>query len=250
MIIATYLNEAGEVSGFHESGSVFVFEERPDHWALLKCVPYDLDGPPGLAAIKRAIAELAAAAAPCRVLITNRLHGLPYALLQEEYGFRLWTSEGPVMSQLDHVARREREVADAAAQDAGGCCPPRRPAGIPTQGSGPPPEPEPVGLPAARHYRLDLDAALSARPDLNSREVLLPVLYAGDFAELDVVCDHLPRWLPQALSQLGLAADIGAPAGTPPMITARVFGPKDGKMTGRPPLRVLQGGCGGGGCGA
>ena len=47
---------------------------------------------------------------------------------------------------------------------------------------------------------------MRAVPGLNSRQILMPVLEGGAFSEVEVICDHLPRWLERKIADLGLEA--------------------------------------------
>jgi hypothetical protein len=58
-------------------------------------------------------------------------------------------------------------------------------------------------------FRLDLSAALAARPDLTSKKILRPFLDRAAFLELRVLFDHLPPWLEAELGARGLRAGTG-----------------------------------------
>jgi hypothetical protein len=53
-------------------------------------------------------------------------------------------------------------------------------------------------------YRLDLKEALAQNPDLTSKKILKPFFLSTKFDQLEISCDHAPRWLPEAAAELGL----------------------------------------------
>ena len=63
------------------------------------------------------------------------------------------------------------------------------------------PPPEDLG---GGRLRVDVAAVMRQLPGLNSRQILIPVLEGGAFSEVEVICDHLPRWFAAKIAQLGL----------------------------------------------
>jgi endonuclease/exonuclease/phosphatase family metal-dependent hydrolase len=59
--------------------------------------------------------------------------------------------------------------------------------------------PQPVSEANRDHYQINLVHSLE-RSGLNSRQLLLNFLKNSAFDELDVLCDHLPRWFEHELS--------------------------------------------------
>lgn len=196
MRIACYLDAQGRPASLYRSGRVHLFEEVDGRWRECGRFAFHLDHGMSLAAVKDALARLAAALDPgCRVLLSDEVRGLPYSLLQEQYGFRVWKSDGALEQQLAEVrehedrarARRKYEIVLRASQ----------------------PVPSPVRLADGRpgHYWIDLRAALEHHSNPTSRNILIPFLAAGQFVKLEVLCDHLPKWMAWELERMDLSAE-------------------------------------------
>jgi Fe-only nitrogenase accessory protein AnfO len=137
------------------------------------------------------------------VLISAEVRGYVYSLLQEQYGFSVWRSTGPVEAMLASVCVGEEERAREAA-----CCDTKPEAGCGSCGSkvtaiSPPPEVQAEDRPDGSRF-IDLAATLAADARHNSRSVLGPVLAAEPFRPLSIRMDHQPRWFARTLRAMGL----------------------------------------------
>ena len=45
---------------------------------------------------------------------------------------------------------------------------------------------------------------------MNSRQLLLPFIREASFCQLEVICDHLPKWFERELASQGIAVAITA----------------------------------------
>ncbi|MGB8601409.1 MAG: Fe-only nitrogenase accessory protein AnfO, partial [Rhizomicrobium sp.] len=191
----------------------------PEGWQSHKVFDFAITSDMSLADVKRAVQSLALRLEDCRVFLASESRGLLYSILEDELGFHSWRSHGLAMALLDEIAALEikrqaaAEAATATISQAATCglgCGGggRRTIGLAEDSAtAAPVSAEPVG---DGGWRIDLSGALAAHPALNSREILVPLLEAGNFAWLEVLCDHLPRWFSQKLTDLNLRADIDA----------------------------------------
>jgi Fe-only nitrogenase accessory protein AnfO len=219
MKIASYVDTDGVVAGFHEKGRICLYEQGADGWLKTREVPFDMAPDLSIAEIKAALRGAMAQLDDCRVFVVLEVRGLLNALLQEEFGFRTWKSEGALLEQLESVARHDRDfvAAQAAKRSAdhtcgapsgrsgcgGGCSspPPSGPAGGLAEIAKPLPAPESLGNGC---YRIDLAKILANDTSLNSKEVLVPFMAWVAFRQLEVLCDHQPRWFARELHKLDL----------------------------------------------
>lgn len=200
MKIACYLDAHGRPASLYRPGCLRVFEAADEdasgRWRECGQVPFLIDEDMSLAAVRAALAGLVTALDPtCRVLLSDEVRGLPYSLLQEEYGFRVWKSAGELERQLDEVrAHEEKSRAERRFE-------------IVLRANQPVPAPVLIagGLPG--HYWIDLRAALDHHSNPTSRIILIPFLAAGNFVKLEVLCDHLPKWMAWELERMDLNAE-------------------------------------------
>lgn len=217
MKIASYVNADGDVAGFHDKGRICLYEQGENGWLTAREVPFEMNPDLSLSQLKAGIRQAVAQLDDCSVFVVREVRGLLHAVLQEEFGFRTWKSEGSLHEQLDSVARHDREyLAGQAAQPAtgqacrvtagrSGCgdgCSSRPSNPQPPTGMARPlPAPESLGNGC---YRIDLAEILANDSGLNSKEVLVPFMAGVSFRQLEVLCDHPPRWFGTELYKLGL----------------------------------------------
>jgi Fe-only nitrogenase accessory protein AnfO len=213
MQIAIHLDAAGQPASLNTAGVLCLYEGSGAEWALLEEWPLALPREGGIPAVRAAVEKMVFALAPCTVLISAEVRGYVYSLLQEQHGFSVWKSHGPVAAMLASVCAGEEErlakLAEAAA-----CCDTIPEGGCGSCGSGratpisPPPEVVPEDRPDGSRF-VDLAAALAADLRHNSRSVLGPILLATPFRPLTIRMDHQPRWLAGTLRQTGLGITEG-----------------------------------------
>lgn len=227
MLIASYVGENGDVVDFFEPGSLRLFEEVSGNWVRVNEVPLQLGEDMPLSVLKVLFRKSIEELGESRVFLARELRGVLRVFL-EELEFRVWKSKGPIEVQLADAARQEREaVAAREAADAEL------------------PQPEVVGDPDEGRFRFDLLARLSEGGCHVSRDMLMPFFETVAFARLEVVCDHMPRWFPVELPDLGL--DVLVPQAPPGQEMTVVVFPIQGGRSVPPGRRSGRGGCSCGG---
>jgi|GEM_PF-651369 len=219
MMIAACMDANGAVAPLQRGTRLDLYERTRDKgWTLRRTVPFDISREASLTNLKTILYRVWETLEGCRVLLLAEVRGIACAILQEEMGVRTWVSQGPLEAQLDGVAEREADLTrkppppppprSRASACGGGCGGASASA---CSSSGDPAvmvEPDRVGSPSLGLWRFDLAAVLGADPSFNSFDVLLPVLERGGFRRLEVLCDHLPRWLLPIASQLDLRVTV------------------------------------------
>ena len=203
MQIAVFLDETGATAPLNAPGRLFLYDGSGTDWALIEDWPLELPRAGGIPAVRAAVERMVFALAPCSVLISAEVRGYVYSLLQEQYGFSVWRSTGPVAAMLASVCAGEEERANQAA-----CCDTKPEAGCGSCGSkvtaiSPPPEVVPEDRADGTRF-IDLAATLAADARHNSRSVLGPILAAEPFRPLLIRMDHQPRWFARTLRAMGL----------------------------------------------
>jgi Fe-only nitrogenase accessory protein AnfO len=227
VLIASYVGENGKVEDFFERGSLRLFEEVSGNWVCIDEVPLELREDMPLSVLKMQFRKSVEELGQSRVFLARELCGVMRVFL-EELEFRVWKSEGPLEVQLSDAARQEREaVSTQLAVDAEL------------------PQPEVVGDPDEGRFHFDLLARLSEGGCHVSRDMLMPFFETVAFARLEVVCDHVPRWFPVELPELGLEAQV--PTVAPGQEMTVVVMPMRGARSLPPGRRSGRSGCSCGG---
>lgn len=218
MKIAVYVDADDQLVSLYEPGRLCVYQGSGGDWTRTQEIAFAVGDATSLGVIKRALASVIAQLDGCEVLLSGSLKGFLYSYLQE-FGYRLWRSEGVLREQLGWVEQREIERAEQQRNAASACA---AAAGCASGGCGGgrarPSVADPFG--AVRgdaamaaedlgggRFRIDLATALGDNTGLNSRQILLPILEGSAFDTLEILCDHLPRWLAPKLHDLNLKAD-------------------------------------------
>lgn len=228
MKIATYLDVEGVPVSLYQPGTLDVYEETGDgeirRWQRCARLPFQFDPQMSLKQLRTSIAEMVAALdQDCRVLLSGDVRGLPYVVLQELHDFHIWKSEGELTQQLTYVRDRETETAA------------QRKCAMATPASQPVPAPVPVSDGEPGHYWIDLRAALAHASRPTSRNILIPFLNAGLFVKLDVLCGHIPEWMPREIERLDLAAESEPIDATDDSLRVSVYSRKAPEGRNRPP---------------
>jgi Fe-only nitrogenase accessory protein AnfO len=200
MKIAAYVNRQGEVASLYEAGFLRLYAQIEDNghrnWHLQQEVPFAIDPAMPLPEVKTAVhTAVAALDDDCHVLVSSEVRGLIYSILQEELQFHTWKSEGPLFQQLDTVQQKEAEQEAKKRFD------------LVALAGKPVPAPMLIGDPRAGNFWIDLKEALEHESRPTSREILIPFLERGRFRQLEILCDHLPKWMSWELERLDMSAE-------------------------------------------
>lgn len=208
MKIAAYVDAEGEIARVSDKGVILLFEQSGEVWKVRKTIRFGLRPDDGLAEIHASLAAMIPELEDCRLFLSRSVRGVVNSLLQE-MGVQTWQSHGPLFTQLETIARKENERAQQAAKDARAERRRTRRRRHHLDGSDLDDiRPVLVGDDDSGHFRLDLVRLLQDDPGLNSWDILIPFLAGTPFRQLDLVCDHIPRWFSRAMRALAMDAEI------------------------------------------
>jgi Fe-only nitrogenase accessory protein AnfO len=222
MNIAAFVNESGEVVDFYDEGDLCLFGKVADSWGITKVIPMTLQREMGLAGLRATLTDSVFKLEDCEVFLVRELRGIVKVYL-EELGFRIWTSEGPLIEQLENVSLRERDMLAQENVEV--------------------PGPLPVGEPTDGSYRIDLAELLQSGVPHVSREVLLPFFETVSFGRLEVLCEHVPKWFPMELAGLNLKVETQTPDASGNGMLTVVVVPKCGPRSCPPGRRSKSSSC-------
>jgi Fe-only nitrogenase accessory protein AnfO len=189
MRIAAYLDAQGEVGGFLGTGTICVYEKQDGCWKKISATPLSLDASMSLSEMKQTLGAAVCPITQCEVFLLRELRGI-FRVFLEDWGFHVWKSLGSLEEQLEQVSEQERNM------------PKEEPEVI---------LPQPIGDVLSGHYRVNLIELMQSGVPQVSREILLPFFDTVAFAQLEIISDHVPRWLPLEIEEMGLRIESQTP---------------------------------------
>jgi Fe-only nitrogenase accessory protein AnfO len=172
--IAAFIDAAGNLADPFRHGLVRVYDRSAGNWAQVADIDFSLTGAQGLGALRTRLYGLADELGDCRILLLAEAKGILPALLGER-GITVAEASGNSLQLLASLPDRGSETVEENEAETAA-----------------PVNADEVG-PGA--YRIDLAQTLTDRPDLNSKEILFPLLKRAELVSIEVLCDHPPRWL-------------------------------------------------------
>jgi Fe-only nitrogenase accessory protein AnfO len=173
--IAAILGPDGSSIPLSEPGTVVVYHRVRGSWERDREMAFSIVEARGLRDLRNKVEELKALLRDCRVFVASSASGALFFEL-EKARFSVWEIAGTPAEFLDSVWRDEKAEQTAA------FLPPD--AGIPS-----PTETSPG------HFSISIREIQGKRPEVSSKQVLQDFVRKGAFAELEVLCDHLPPWI-------------------------------------------------------
>lgn len=183
MRLAAYVNSENIITGLKQAGSVKLYDRDEKDWNEIAYFDMDVNGAEDLEHLQSIIKGTVAQFENCSILIAEDMTGVMNAIL-DSVGIKTWKSEGNVYDVLDYVAaEEERELLESMAVA---------------------PEPVLQGSECAGKFHINLVETLKTFTKLNSREILLPFMMRGGYKSLEIICEHIPRWLENDAEKLNV----------------------------------------------
>ncbi|KAA9000497.1 hypothetical protein FJU30_09645 [Affinibrenneria salicis] len=198
MKIAVFTNASGDSAALYDAGCVRVYRRGQDGWQVVDSFDWSLRPDMPLREVQAAARRLFEQLTGCHHFAAAAIPGALRAWF-DGMGITMWQLTGAPLPALDHISQliaRKNQRRHATPAEF-----------ISTADDG-------------KRLQIDLAAALRANSALTSRQVLLPVLQSGQFTQVDVLCDHLPKWFARELAVLHLTVSTREEA--PGQLRARV----------------------------
>ncbi|MDO8841205.1 Fe-only nitrogenase accessory AnfO family protein [Methanocalculus sp.] len=182
--VATILNESGECTRLSDPGFIVVFRKMECIWEADRCMPFSLDGEKGLSDLRLKVRDLLSFIGNCRVFVAESASGALFFEL-EKAGLSMYELSGKPDEFLDHILKdEEMRIGSPPAQEDGDL-------------------PIPKEL-TPGNYVISIKDIQVVTPHLSSKQVLQRFVRDGNFASLEIVCDHLPPWIEIDAENLGM----------------------------------------------
>ncbi len=186
--IAVLHNSEGFTSSLKEESIVSVYTQNfpNDSWEVSKEFAFSLKKSLSISELRKLILNMLESIGDCRIFVAREVAGQLYSVL-EANRFSIYEVVGKPEQFLDSILALENKEHNNLNEATAGTllC-----------------YPEKTGVEGK--FFLNLKAALDADPNLTSKKILLPFLLSKDFRELEVICDHIPRWFKEEFEKQGL----------------------------------------------
>ena len=173
--IAAILGPDGATVPLSEPGTVVVFRRVRGAWEKDREAPFSIEQARGLRELRLRVEDLRSLLRDCRVFVAKAASGALFFEL-EKAKVAVWEIAGTPDVFLDTVWRYEKR------EQAAECAAPV--SGIPA------PEESAPG-----RFFISIKEIQGNRPEISSKQVLQEFVRRGSFAELAILCDHLPPWI-------------------------------------------------------
>jgi Fe-only nitrogenase accessory protein AnfO len=186
-LIAVLENSDGYISSFSEAGIVRVYSKNDNEWKVIKDIIFKLDDMENMNSIKAKIQGIAESLEKCKIFVGSKIRGSSFAIF-ERLGINSWEIEGKPQDFLDYILEKEEALE------------------LERNNVEKEIIPAPVMVGKKGQYSLDLNKALEFDSNLTSKKILLPFFKNSDFAELKIICGHVPMWFEREFDNLNLNA--------------------------------------------
>lgn len=187
MIVAVLTDPEGETCGLDTDGVIKVFGSGDNGWTIHRKREYVISGVETPGEMRKYLAETAEWLGDCKNFIAKRIRGVHIAAF-EGFSMSFWQIPGRPEEFLDALL----EKYPCSAKHHG------RPPQIPIK----PIEQKPG------FYHIDLRGVMKPDIALNSKDVLRPFFKQTPFQQLEIICEHLPKWFEYELPGLKLKYEI------------------------------------------
>lgn len=173
MEIAVLLDGKQETSGFEKNGTIFIYEKSNGEWTVKRQKEYCISDVSDAYEFHQKIREICTFLDTCKVIIVNRIRGIHY-LAFEEFQISMLEVNGNPKEFLDDIV---------------GCMKHKRTEVVV------PLEPNTIFERQPGHFDIDLRSVMNGKTSYTSKQILLPFLKNESFQVLEILCDHVPKWL-------------------------------------------------------
>ncbi|WP_346354113.1 Fe-only nitrogenase accessory AnfO family protein [Azotosporobacter soli] len=186
--VGVFINKAGLSATLYEPGRLAVYAKQNGNWRIVRQIPFGLDTLQGIKQMRWAMAEAVGFLADCKVVVGEKINGMPYFEL-EKAGCNIWEFSGSPMEFLPYVAAEEEQA--------------RRQETIKSA----------VEIPAPKEiadgcFSVSIKEIQALNSGITSKQILQPFLRKGSFQQLEVVCSHVPPWLEEEMLSGKLSGEL------------------------------------------
>ncbi|MHC1685411.1 MAG: Fe-only nitrogenase accessory protein AnfO [Clostridiaceae bacterium] len=188
--IAVFISESGETASMEDSGVVKIFFKDEDKWNVSREKEFFIDHAKGIKGVRSSIDDLIGFLGKCDIFVGGEVTGLLYNIL-DVHGVSISEMKGKPQEFLDYLLEEDKKyekLAEVKPEDEV--------------------MPYPVRTSAEGYFSINLKLLSINKPNVTSKQALIPFLNNKDFYELEVICSHVPKWLEAELEKLNLKCEM------------------------------------------
>lgn len=185
MEIAILVNADGKTSLFTENGTIKVFLKDNSGWHLVREKEYIVEDLSDGNALRNCLSGVGVWLNDCKVLIVKCIRGIHYLAL-ERFQISMLEIDGYPEDFLKHIEDCTKHK--------------RTEEKVPTEAIA-------IHERQPGYYYIDLKDVMSGKTSYSSKQVLLPFFNEQEFIQLEVICEHVPKWFDKELPNLNLNYD-------------------------------------------
>lgn len=186
MEIAVLVSENRTTSGFEKDGNILVYEKENCEWKISRQMEYKTDDLLNAFAFHKRLKEVGNWLGSCKIMIVNRIRGVHY-LAFEEFQISMLEIKGTPENFLEDI----RECMNHQ----------RTELSVPMEHNA-------IFQRQPGKYYTDLRDVMNGKTSYNSKQILLPFIKNEQYSVLEILCDHVPKWLEKEQSKLKIRITI------------------------------------------
>ncbi len=186
MEIAVLVNSEGSTSGFESDGIIRIYSGTGCNWTVIRQMEYQTENMTDSMSLHKRIKEICAWLEDCKIIVVSRIRGIHYIAFEEKQ-----------ISMLEI-----RGMPDTFLDDIRECLRHHR------TGHEVPIEHNAVFELRPGIYHVDLREVMKGNTSYNSRQILLPFLKKQKYSLLEMICDHIPKWLEKEQTELKIRISV------------------------------------------
>lgn len=188
--VAVMLNKDCEAAALIDTYCIQVYRKDNEQWHNERNIPFSMGGAQAITQVREKIKCLIAQIEDCKVIAASEMLGLTYNIF-DSYGFNVYEVHGKPEKFLDEILLSE-ELEDQNKS-------------VKTSERG---NYYPQKTDAPGNYFLNLKTLLATSPLISSKQALIPFVKDISFNELEVICDHVPKWFETFFKELNMSCCI------------------------------------------
>lgn len=186
MEIAVLVNEKKTTSGFDKNGTILVYGKENCNWKIRRQMEYRIDDLTNAFALHQKIKEICNWLDTCKIMVVDRVRGVHYIAF-EEFQISMLQIKGIPEQFLDDIrecVNHQRSASEVSMEH------------------------KAIYESQPGKYYTDLRDVMNGKTSYNSKQILLPFLKNESFHVLEILCDHVPKWLEKEQNELKIRITI------------------------------------------
>ncbi|MFT4145870.1 MAG: Fe-only nitrogenase accessory AnfO family protein [Mobilitalea sp.] len=180
MEIAVLVNSEGNTTGFEKEGMIRVYSKTNCEWSILRQMEYSTKNMVDATALHNKVKEICLWLENCKIIVVNRIRGVYYIAFEEKQISMLEIKGYPIdfLDDIQECVQHQRTGQEI------------------------PMEHNTIFKLRQGVYHTDLREVMKGNTSYSSKQILLPFLRQQKFTQLEIICDHVPKWLEKEQTQL------------------------------------------------